>query len=59
MLQLCGGCLRRDLRDSGSNNLKTPAQLSLTHGLLAHSALVCVPGGLVMVGVGDEASAHP
>lgn len=31
---------------------------SLTHGLLAHSTLVCVPGRLVVVGVGNEASTH-
>lgn len=41
------------------SRLKLPAQLSLTHGLLAHSALVCVPGRLVVVGVGNEASTHP
>lgn len=34
-------------------------QLSLTHRLLAHSTLVCVPGWLVVVGVGNEASTHP
>ena len=32
--------------------------LRLTHGLLAHSTLVCVPRGLVMVGVGDETSTY-
>lgn len=38
--------------------LKLPALLSLTHGLLSHSALVCVPGRLVVVGVGNETSTH-
>lgn len=32
--------------------------MRLTHGLLAHSALVRVPGRLVVVGVGNEARTH-
>lgn len=40
-------------------NLRLPAQQRLlTHGLLAHSTLVCVPGRLVVVGVGNEARTH-
>ena len=31
----------------------------LTHGLLAHSALVGVSGRLVVVRVGDQTSTHP
>ena len=30
----------------------------LTHGLLAHGTLVGVPGGLVVVGVGNQASTY-
>lgn len=39
-------------------DVKLPARMRLTHGLLAHSALVCVPGRLVVVGVGNEARTH-
>ena len=42
-----------------ARSLKLPAQLSLTHCLFAHSALVRVPGWLVVVGVGNEAGTHP
>lgn len=61
-LQLCGGCLRKDLRSPPFNGLCVDGRYrscGLTHGLLAHGALVCVPGRLVVVGVGNEASAHP
>lgn len=62
-LQLCRGCLRRDLRSFTLHWpdcwVKLPAQRSLTHGLLAHSTLVCVSGWLVVMGVGNKASTHP
>lgn len=59
---LHAGCLKKDLQTptvDQSADRKLPAQLILTHCLLAHSALVCVPGGLVVVGVRDETSTHP
>lgn len=60
--QLCAGCLRKDLSSSGVywpvHWLQLPTQLILTHCLLAHSTLVCVPGRLIVMWIRNETSTH-
>lgn len=38
---------------------KEVGHTALTHGLLAHSTLIGVPGGLVMMGIRNQTSTNP